>query len=150
MHNLRFAMESARDVAAEMEPLIRENWKTVESSYISSKLQPDIDLYLSLAEKDALKVFTARKNEFLVGYALVLIMRHPHRIGDLVGAVDTIFVMPEFRGGGSASALLRFVESQLKGLGVCLLSIIARDARIERWLKFADYRQVEKVFERRL
>jgi hypothetical protein len=149
-NDLRFAMESAADLEHEIAPLVTENWRSVEASYSSSKLRPNVALYVSLSDQGILKLFTARHDALLVGYALVLVMQHPHRVDDMVGAVDTIFILPEFRFGGTASSFLHYVETQLKLLGVILVSITVRDARVERWLRFSSYRPVEQVFERRL
>jgi GNAT superfamily N-acetyltransferase len=150
MDDTRFATELARNVQSEIAPIVEESWKELKDSYSSSKLRPDVALYMRLEEQGLLKVFTARHDDMLVGYALVLVMAHPHRTDDLVGAVDTIFVLPEFRFGGTASRFLHYVEAQLKLMGVCLLSIVSRDARIARWLQFSAYKPVEQVYERRL
>ena len=148
--SLIFSLETAHAVRDEIVPLLAENWKAVRDSYPESKLRPNFALYLALEDNDTLRVFTARMNGILVGYVVVVLVQHPHRIDDRVGTVDTMFILPEFRFGGTALRLLRFVEKTLKDNGTCSLTMVAHSQLIERWLRQVGYRQTETVWERAL
>ena len=150
MRDELIAMEDARVIKDEIAVILEENWRAVGHAYPDSKLRPDIDLYLTLAGHGVLKLFTVRVAKQIVGYAAVLLSRHPHRMDDLVATIDSIFVLPDFRGGGVAARLLQRIENDLRALGVSLLAIGARDDRFERWLRLAHYARVETVWERRL
>lgn len=142
--------ENPRDIKDELMPLLEASWETIKSSYPYSQLKPDFDMYLRLLDADMLKMFTARFDGALIGYALVLLTTHPHRADELVGTIDTIFVLPNFRSRGTADRLLHFVEHTLRMLSVCSIAIASRDDRHERWLKFMGYQHVETILERRL
>ena len=151
MPEITFDEERADSIRHEIEPLLKENWSAVSVSYPTSRLKPDFDLYLLLAEQGAIRIFAARSDGALVGYAVVLVNAHPHRVDDIVGTIDTVFVLPEFRAGGTAGKLFRLIEGRLKTDGVLSLTAVARDKHFADWLRIAaGYEQVETVWERTL
>lgn len=152
MHNgsFTFSIEKARDIKDEIQPLLVENWKEVQAGYPNSKLQPRYDLYYGLEDAGALRIIVSRMDGILVGYVVVILTTHPHREADLVGAIDTVYVLPEFRFAGSAAKMLHFVEDTMRDQGVYSLTMVARDKKVERWAGIIGYRQVETVWERRL
>ena len=152
MHNgsLTFSVAKARDIKDEIQPLIVENWRDVQAGYPDSKLQPRYDFYYDLEDAGALLIIVARMDGILVGYAIVILTAHPHRSADLVGSIDTVYVLPEFRFAGSAARLLHFAETTLRDQGVYSLTMVARTKLVERWAGIIGYRQVETVWERRL
>lgn len=148
--SLTLAEENARDIKEELTPLLEASWESIRDDYPFSRLAPNFDAYMTLLDAGMLKLFTARFDELLIGYALVILTTHPHREDDVVATVDTIFVQPNFRSRGTADSLLRFVERTLRALNVCSLVIASRDERFERWLKFEGYQRAETILERRL
>lgn len=147
---LQFGTEKARDLKDEIQPLLAENWKDVQGGYPDSTLGPKYEFYFGLEDAGALRIFTARVDGRLAGYAIVFLTTHPHREDDLVGSIDSLFVLREFRHSESAKRLLHFAEETLRVLGVYSLTMVARYKRLERWLGMAGYTQVETVWERRL
>ena len=150
MHSFTLLDEDPRDIKDELMPLLEASWATMKGSYPYTQLKPNFDVYLGLLDAHMLKLFTARFDGGLVGFALVLLTTHPHHEDDLVGTLDTIFVQPNFRSRGTADRLLQFVEHTLRTLNVRTIVIASRDDLHERWLKFKGYQRAETVLERRL
>ncbi len=93
------------ELYVEMYPLLEEHWAEV-AHYKDIKLNPDIELYLSIQDKGMLRLFTARKeNGELVGYNLFFIKHNGHYKQSLNASQDIIFVRKTQRGFG-----LKFIE----------------------------------------
>lgn len=145
---LTFASEQAAAVRPEIYPLLQENWKEVTESYPDSVLKPNFEFYLALGER--LRLFTARVDGMLVGYVVVMVIQHPHRTNDTVGAIDTMYVLPVYRTSGRPKSLLRFAEDSLRDEGVKYLTFSVRTSPHERWLRGLGYRHTETIMERKL
>ena len=151
MRDLTFSQESVADVEREIQPLLLANWATVAKHYPDSTFAPNLQVYRDLAAADALRIFTVRSGKDLVGYAVVFLIRHPHRSDDLVGTLDTFFILEGHRQGGVAIAFLRYVEERLHDDGVSVVLFATRDPLLCRWLRsIAHYEPTETVFERRV
>lgn len=145
-------LERAALVKDEIAPVLAENWLEVASSYPKSRLKPDVDLYLHLDTAGIVRIYTARLDGIIIGYAVILLMAHPHRTEDLVATVDTLFVLRAYRGGGMAGKLLHQVECQLREAGAKSIAMAGRvgELTLARWLGMAGYRAVETVWEKGL
>jgi ribosomal protein S18 acetylase RimI-like enzyme len=82
-------------------------------------------LYVELFEKPDTRLFLARLDEALVGYALIHVepvrdtwVADTWRTGERIGELESIAVAPEHRGRGIGSALLDAVDREFEALGV--------------------------------
>lgn len=145
-----YARTEIATLAPEIAPLLRGAWAEANSS-LPYPLAPNMDLYCELEERNILRIFRARADGALVGYAIIFIAPRPHNRERLVGVLDVIYVAPEHRRQGVALGLLTFAESALKAEGIATLSIGARDDRFARWLRMTGgYRYAETIYEKEL
>jgi len=143
-----FQHERAAPILDELTPVLAESWRTVQPGYPNSKLKPDVSMYLELDASGVLRVITMRVDDILVGFALLLVMTHPHRMDDTIATVDTLFIMPAHRNDAAAVLFLRFMEHWLRERKTYSLTVAARDSRFARWLQMAGYSGVETILEK--
>lgn len=147
---VEYAQTDIKTLAPEIAPLLRLAWGEANSA-LSYSLAPNMDLYCGLEERGALRLFTARVEGALAGYAIVFIAPRPHNAEKLVGVLDVIFVHPDHRQRGVAGGLLRFAEAGLKAAGAGTMSLGARDDRFARWLRITGgYHYAETIYEKEL
>lgn len=81
----------------------------------------DYNFFLQRQLDGKLNICTARENGKLVGYHVCLIDRHTQSKDLLVGTVQHVHVLKEYRKDNNGSNFLKFVEKVLKEKGVKLL-----------------------------
>lgn len=106
-----FQREKAHDVFQEMKPLVEKHWREIEH-YKDIPLDPDYDTYLKMEDLGILRVYTARDEGKLIGYAVFFIKHHLHNKNSLQAVQDLIFIDPEFRGGLGARFIM-WTEKEL-------------------------------------
>jgi ribosomal protein S18 acetylase RimI-like enzyme len=82
-------------------------------------------LYVELFEKPDTRLFLARLDEALAGYALIHVaavretwVADTWRTGERIGELESIAVAPGHRGQGIGTALLDAVDAELEALGI--------------------------------
>lgn len=70
-----------------------------------------------------LGIYTARKNGKLVGYFVVVAERNIHYKDHIFAANDLIYLDPDHRKGFLGLKLIKYVEQDLKNMGVSVLTI---------------------------
>lgn len=105
------------DLVEEIEALLRD-------MYYNSVASTDIPMYdfdwhkYKLAEDAGiLMLTTARYEELLVGFALYLIVRHPHHMTVTSAECDAIAINQNLRNNGIGKNLIDFSLDQLRGRG---------------------------------
>lgn len=110
-------------------------------------LEPDHDRYFALERSGALRIYTARENGIIVGYALFVLGQHLHYKAVRVANNDIFFVDPARRGAWLGVKLLKFARDSLKAEGVQAWSLrmkktLSWDAIAER----VGLEEVDRVF----
>lgn len=120
---LSFRQETVAEVAHEAAALAREHWHEVEAPLHGERdYTPDRARYDSLERLGMLSVTTARDREGrLAGYAVFTLAPCPHLEGEVVAALDGLYLAPAARRGFNAVALLRSAEAALAARGAGML-----------------------------
>ena len=150
MSNISFGLEVLTpELAVEMGVLLEEN--SNETSPLEEKLDVYWKGYFLAQSAGILKIYTVRSDLKLVGFAVyvVEIMLH-HKT--LVRAVcDTIFISKGSRKGATGMDIIKFCESQLKRIGVSVVTIGTNNKRdLSKLFKRLGYSPTETVFSRRI
>lgn len=100
--------------------LIQKHWE--EAEFDKDKLPLDLDYhrYQTAYNAGMLKIFTARWNTILVGYCAVWLTRNIQHKFALISVGEALYVLPEFRKGGTGLNLLIYTEQKLKEYGVLM------------------------------
>lgn len=120
---LSFRQETVAEVADEAAALAREHWREVEAPLHGERdYTPDRARYDSLERLGMLSVITARDGAGrLAGYAVFTLAPCPHLEGEVLAALDGLYLAPEARRGFNALALLRSAEAALAARGAGIL-----------------------------
>jgi|SRR5208283_833455 len=124
-----FAVESGRSIMPEIDTLTKLHWEEIALDKDKIELAPDFEKYAILEDKGVLHVITARDGGKLVGYHISFIQPHLHYRNDLMCFTDIYFIHPDYRDGLVGLQLFRFIESEMKKLGVCKLIAGCKDHR---------------------
>jgi GNAT superfamily N-acetyltransferase len=115
---MKYAIENISDVREEMEPLTVVHWLELANDQEEIELDFDWQLYENLQALGKLLFVTVRDDGILVGYSATLITNHMHYKSVLHGLTDFYYIHPRWRRGFVGINLLKFVEAEMKKLGV--------------------------------
>ena len=120
---LSFRQETVAEVADEAAALAREHWREVEAPLHGQRdYTPDRARYDSPERLGMLCITTARDGEGrLAGYAVFTLAPCPHLEGEVVAALDGLYLAPAARRGFNALALLQSAEAALAARGAGIL-----------------------------
>ena len=143
-----FGRERVVDVWDEIVPLLKDHWREV-AHYRDVPLDPDKEFYHKADEFGRVRVFTARKGDRLVGYAIYFVGPEVHYRSLKQATQDLVFVSKEHRGFGVA--FMRWCDERLREEGVDTVLCHVKAAHdygvvFERM----GYELVDKVYYRRL
>ena len=145
---MKFAIEKISDTWDEAHDLMLENHKETGSTD-SIEFNPDKDKYLAIENVGLMKLFTARDEGKLVGYAIFLISVHLHYSCQLWAMQDVMFMKNTHRGIGSYR-FMKWVDEELANLGV---NVVLRSVHVRkdysRILEKIGYQKIETSFMRR-
>lgn len=111
----------------------------------------NFDMYRQMEANGALHIVGAFAGDELVGLASLLVYGLPHYGGRRVCAMESFFVAPAARRGGTGLKLLRAAEARAKELGATALMVSAPvNGRLAQVLPRSGYRPTSQVFVRGL
>ena len=105
-----FALESLANVKEDIKPLIKKHWELVALNQGVIKLNPDWEKYAQMDQSGLLRIFTARKNNELVGYCVLVVSQSLHYKDHIFANNDVVFVLPEYREGMTGYKLIKYAE----------------------------------------
>lgn len=147
-----FARERLSDLWGEMGVLLKQHWAEV-AHYKDIPLSPKKEFYEAAERGGALRLFTARQEGVLVGYAAFFVLHHPHYKECLVANQDVLFLTPEVRGKKLGACFIRWCDEQLKTEGV---QVVTQHVKAKPELDFGPlleglgYELMDKIYTRRL
>lgn len=144
---MEFALENLAKVRREIEPLIDEHWQEIALDKEIIKLNPDWEGYARLDNINALRVYTARKDDKLVGYFVVIVSKSLHYRDHLFANNDIIFLTKAARKGLTGVKLIKYAIDSLAAEGISKLHINTKahqpfDAILER----LNFEEIERVY----
>lgn len=121
--HITYQQEFLCSFAEESKELLQLHWQEIALNRDRIKLNPDWDAYEALESSGVLKVFTARSDNKLVGYFVVLVGNNLHYKDHLFATNDVIFLHRDYRKGLTGYKLIKFAEKCLSSDGVSVLNI---------------------------
>ena len=104
-----------KELFEESLPLLKRHYEEI-AQFKDIPLEVDINQYVLLDEAKITRLFTARKNGALVGYANYFVRKHPHFNSSVQALSDVLYIDSSYRGFGMS--FLRFCEVELTKEGV--------------------------------
>ena len=121
------------------------------SKFDDMKLNPNKDVYFSLEQNDCLRMYTAREEGKVVGYACFFVLPNMHYSDFMYATQDIFYVSEEKRKSLLPMRLLKFTEKELKKDGV---HIIVQHSKLTNnfspFLEKMGYECIEKLHAKRI
>ena len=149
---ITYGRERIQDLWDEAMPLYELHRQEI-AHWKDMPLSPDIETYNSAEDLNMLRIFTARADSALIGYAYFVVRRHLHYDAILANE-DVLFVHPDWRKGRVGYNLLRFAEQSLRDEWrdkQLLIShhVKAASAEVAKLLERMDYELMDLIYVRR-
>ena len=148
---VKYQQEFLSGVKGEIEPLLNSHWEEIALNKEKIKLNPDWDAYKSFEDQGKLKIFTARDDNHLVGYFVVIVGTNIHYKDHLFASNDIIYLSPNHRKGFTGIKLIKFAEKCLKSDGISVLTINTKVHQpFDKLMDFLKFRKIERVYSKYL
>ena len=148
---VKFQQEFLYTVRVDIQRLLEMHWEEIALNKDYIKLNPDWDAYEDLEQCGRLKIFTARSDDKLVGYFVVLVGTNIHYKDHLFASNDVIYLDPEYRKGMTGIKLIKAAEKWLKDDGVSVLVINTKVHRpFDSVLERLGFNLIERAYSKRL
>lgn len=117
-----FGVESIKEIHLEMKDLLQLHYDELIKRQDVIQLNPDWPRYKTLEDLGEFVLFTARKDQSLIGYSAFFLDHHIHYKELLVARNDVIFLHKDHRLGTTGVRLIQFSEEKLVSLGARKIS----------------------------
>jgi hypothetical protein len=148
---LNFARETVASVIEEIQPLLRAHWEEI-AHWPDIEFKPALDRYQQLESVNFLRIYTARDEGALVGYAIYVVATGLHSSSTLQAEEDCFYISPAARSRQPWMPLLSLAEASLKAEGVIVMLQHAKQCVpvLGKILKQLHYEPVDQVWAKRL
>jgi GNAT superfamily N-acetyltransferase len=147
----KFAREPLAKVREEIEYLINKNWEETSVYKDSFKLDPDWKTYEAVDRGGLLGIYTARKQGRLIGYLVIMANYHMHYKEHIFASNDILYLDPEHRKGFLGIKLIKFVEEDLRKMGVSVFNLNTTPLRpFDNLLERLGFNLVERIYSKKL
>ena len=146
-----FSRESFALSWADARPLLHKHW--IEIAYYQDiPLDPDVERYQALDDSGKLRIYTARVDNRLVGYAVFFVSLHPHYKTSLQASEDVLYLDPDYRRWHLGSSLIDYAERELAGEGVAAIyqHVKAKHPALGAILTSKGYELIDLIYGKRI
>ena len=109
----------------------------------------DWDKFVELQESDSIRLFVARSEGNMVGYAIYIISTHTHFATTVFALQDALYIAPQFRGNGAGIGLIRFCEEMLVDCDA-IVQAVSPELDFSDLLTNNGYVPLEKLYVKKL
>lgn len=143
------AHECLANVKQDIQPLLEKHWLETEPNQETILLNPDWEQYALLDSAGILHIFTARDNENLVGYLVMMLSKSIHHKDHLFATTDVIYVKPDYRKTHTGADLIKFAESHCKENGASLMTLNMKvEFPFDRLMTTMGFNLLERVYHK--
>lgn len=144
-----YAREQIVDVVEEIKPLLEAHYREI-AHYPDIALKPDYQRYIAAEGLGTLRIFTARVDGALVGYAVYFVTPALHYCDSIQAHQDILFVHPDYRRSTVGLRLIRHADESLGREGVQVIYQHSKAAHsIGRVLERQGYELVDEIYAKR-
>lgn len=121
---IKYAVEEITEsLIGEIKPLLEKHWEEIAIYKDVIKFDPKYEDYLLLETNKEIQTITVRDEGVLIGYYVSFIYFHPHYQSSKFSVNDILFIDKSYRGSTVGYRLLKFVEKELRKLGVDIMAL---------------------------
>ena len=144
---MRYQQEFLDQVKDDILSLLDLHYKEIALNQDKIKLNPDWDVYSELEQQGKLKIFTARDNDTLVGYFVVVTGVNMHYKDHTFACNDIIYLHKDYRKGFAGIKLIKFAKKCLTEDGVSVLAINTKVHQpFDKVLERLGFNLIERVY----
>ena len=144
---MNYQQEFLDQVENDILVLIDLHYKEIALNQSKVKLNPDWDVYRALENEGKLRIFTARDNDTLVGYFVVVVGVNMHYKDHTFACNDIIYLHKDYRKGFAGIKLIKFAKKCLTEDGVSVLTINTKVHQpFDRVLERLGFNLIERVY----
>ena len=144
---MRYQQEFLDQVKDDALYLLDLHYNEIALNQDKIKLNPDWDVYKELEQEGKLKIFTARDNDTLVGYFVVVVGVNMHYKDHTFACNDIIYLHKDYRKGFAGIKLIKFAKKCLTEDGVSVLAINTKVHQpFDRVLERLGFNLIERVY----
>lgn len=112
-------------------------------------LDYNAEFYRDAEASGALKVYSVREDNYLIGYCVFVLFKHPHHKTSLHAKQDILYIQKHKRGRGIS--FLKYCEQRLKEAGVEYIhQCVPAQNDWSKLLTRMGYDKLETIYTRRL
>lgn len=115
---IEYQEELISDLVDELKPLLEEHWQELAVNKEERPLDVDWDNYINLNNLGLMKIYTARKEGELVGYATFVVTTNLHYRTWKCATCDVYFVNPLYRKSGVGTEFFKEIVEWLRTYNV--------------------------------
>jgi hypothetical protein len=132
--------------------MLHEHWLELALYQDKIPLDPDYPAYVRACEAGLMKVYTARDEGRLIGYANFFVVPQHMHYRHRWAKNDIIWISPSHRDGRASVRLLRFAEEDLRATGPIVIQIETKDHQpaLATLLELLGYDKVGESYGKRL
>jgi hypothetical protein len=143
--------EAFESIKEEIKELLADHWQEIALYQDHIKLNPDWKEYARLSAAGALRIFTVRSGEKMVGYFVLVVSQSLHYSDHLFATNDVIYIKPEFRKGTAGWQLIKFAEANLRAEGVTLMTVNTKvHAPFDPLMERLEFDYIERLYAKLL
>lgn len=144
---IKYQQESLVTCKKDAVQLLEKHWQEIALNKDVIKLNPDWEAYCFLEDCGHLKIFTARSDEILIGYFVVICRKHLHYVDHVFAFNDVLYLDKDYRKGFTGAKLIKFAEKCLKEDGVSVLVVnTKRHKPFDSLLEWLGYKHTENIY----
>lgn len=146
---IAYQREGLHPAFEDAQPLLRQHYEEIAWKRDKIALLPDIERYDAMDVAGKLRVFTARQEGTLIGYAVYILSNALHYKQTSVATNDVVFLQASQRGKMAGIRLMKFADAALKMDGVQVIILhIKTAANWGRMAELMGYEHTEAIYQR--
>lgn len=146
---ITYQQEFLATARPDAQKLLEAHWEEIALNKGKIALNPDWEAYEALEGSGKLKIFTARDDDRLIGYFVVIVGVNLHYKDHVFAVNDILYLDKEYRKGRTGLKLIKFAEKCLKEDGVSVLSINTKVHKpFDSLMEYMGFNLIERVYSK--
>jgi len=135
----------------EIVPLLHDHYVEI-ATYRDIPLAVDTEVYEQINTSGNLRLYTARVDGELIGYACFMLKHNPHYSTSLQAVADVVFIAEAYRRGRLGLKLLQYSDDELTrdGAQVVYHHVKLVHPALGKLLEHIGYEAIETIYVRRI
>jgi GNAT superfamily N-acetyltransferase len=149
LKKINYQQEFLVTARPDAQKLLEDHWEEIALNKGKIALNPDWDAYEALELSGKLKIFTARVNDRMIGYFVVLVGPNLHYKDHIFAVNDILYLDKIYRRGRTGIKLIKFAEQCLKEDGVSVLNINTKAHKpFDSLMEYLGFNLIERVYSK--